>query len=1360
MSHSQTQSTPVVAPLVRSPSLVGLAWNFAGPRRFLGAMLLLARDVLSLSPVRLFAQNISFLAACSFVGLILCVVSGGEPAPEIVEEVRVPQAGITVEALQNRVPLDLSEYQRLKRQASIGRETPTATRLIQAEYSATYSGHRFTDGRLAWTIEHPDTFAGGWKVDPLGLALQELRWGDLPAVWGTSKTHQFEVIIDRSRGVLTGAWELEGETVVRHDEFAFRVPPATVSTLKLRVPTGYSIQVPGQTVLVSAAAEPGWNLCQVSLGSTSECRISVHPPAPPGVATPFVLIRSQTAYGIRQEGLRFFSELGLEVSQAPIREVTLSVDAELEIYSVLYGDIALPWKTETLDGRQQLVVTLPEPLIGTSRLLRLRGVAPIRTDSVWKLPQLSVDGTVLASGQADVRITPPLQLQQIQADGYLQTSIETTSARDDQLTLKQLRRDGSLRVSLGKPQPRILARVLSDLQTKSADWSCVTQLQLSATEGAAFDLRCRIPVGWDVIDVRDINSPKLEWSIVTPASGERLLELRFLEALAPDKPRTIEIEARRGSGYADQTFAIPAFEPLGIDRLQMLVGVSSAPEVKPVLEAGTSFEPCEREDLDSEWSVGRFWQTRFVDNNAKPLLLLLKGIAPEGHFTLQSLQTPVEVSAEMQIEFLKDKVTKTITLEVTPQQGRTDRVLVYQSVPGPQLNWVLAGTPPRPIEARTLPTFRHAAWDLPTTGELWELRLPQPQATPFVLEGGRTRGLPPTGRLGLVFVPQARTFRGHVHVTAPADLGLELTAQLTEADGVTAAMPGPLKQSWSFHQPGALLKFQTRVPATQVPAPVIRRVTLEARWPLESDGFDYYLAKLELGSGFPGRELRIGLPDTAEAIEIQVDRQPIPFQLPKLGDPIVLTNVTDEQVVAVAYRSASEGASGPVQREILLPRLSIPVLRFDLELMTPAQYRLGSEPHGMVLKTDTGSISTLQRLFGPLGRSGNETWFNPFSAQRWSDLFLGNDTNDEANIEPETPDSLDSIHAGWRSFHGSAALLPDRIEVWLWSYRQANGIAWLAFFSCLLIGATCRLARISIRGFLGATALIVEILLAFTLPSVPAQIAGACLAGTLLAALWPRAMIARPATTSQQSLIPQDSTQSYRVSPRQLSGSKLSTWGFLGAICLIALGAWAPLPAQTPAPSSSVSPPVNGSTGSGVSSNGSSNATGQAASGQTGAGALAPAASYRVLIPTNDDGTPFSELQRAYVPVPLIKAWSARYSREAVHPDWLIQSGEYQVQRDATGQVMLACRFDVVVLSTESEIEAAFPLTGMNFGGSTACLVNGQPQPILSRENGQILALRLPGAEPELKPAAPPMPEGTTPETAPWRPSGPFQLAG
>lgn len=1270
----------------------------------------------------------SWVWLCALCCTSLLSLQAQTPGPpsELVDEVRLPLEKITPELLPDRIPVPLNEYQALRRFAEAARSTPAPTRLLKAHYTATYSGHLLSEGKLSWTLQNATRVARTRPMEPLGLSVRDLKWGEQSAIWGTSPAGLLEVLIDRPLGEMQGLWELSGKTVGEHDEFVLQVPPAVVSHITLQVPVGHVVTAAGQAVSSKPGSE-GFTSWEIVLGGRSECQIVIHQPQPAESTTPLILVQHETLYALRQEGLRVTTDLRLEVTNSAVREIPIWADPDLEIFSITYGnEIPLPWQTTAVDGRQRLLVQLPDALLGPGRTLRLRGVAPLKTDVEWKLPNVAIAGGALVDGNAELRLMPPLQLQELNCSGYRQVGVETSPTREDLLTFKQFRTDGVLSVKLGKPRPRVLARVLSDLQTSAAEWNCFTQLQLTGAEGAAFSIDCRIPAGWEVTDVRDPQAPQLDWSVTTTPEGQRLLSLQFLEALTPEKMRTIEIDARRSATNGDQTFPIPAFEPLVVDDLSMLVAVNSAPDVRPVLESGTSFEPCEPVDLDVEWVSNKFWKTPLIERSPAPLLLRLNGSVPEGHFSLQSLQTPIEVVAEMKVLATADKLTKSVNLQITPRHGKTERVLVYHSEPGPQLNWVLVGATPRIVEARKLPIFRHAAWDLPTSGELWELRLPQPQSTPFELEGIRIRGLTPTGRLGLVFVPQAQAFRGRVSVEAPADLGLELTAWQTDSDAITTSNSATHERVWSWHLPTATLRFQTRIAAELVPAAVVRRIAIQARWTLEPNAHDYYVAQLELGSGFNGRELRCTLPADTEVTEVKVDGQPIPVESPAPGSPLVLTNVTDEQLVTIAYRARSRGLLRPTWRTLLLPKLEIPVLRCDVELLTPSGFRLGSEPRGMVLKSSTPSISTLQRLFGPLGRSTQEVFFNPLSPLTWAQSWnrqaaslneteapseaasassvAGNDLPHHSVLVTPTNQGTDSLpvslqQAGWKVWRGSAAMLPNRIDLWLWSNRQATGTAWLGFWVCLLVGITLRLLRVSPGGGLGLLALTVEILLAVVLPPVPAQVVGGCLAGTLLALLWPQRLMKRPDSSSehQSELIPQGSTHTYLPHSSQVTAPVLLliTLGLGGSLTL----------AQAQ--------PTNG--------NGNSNGL------------------PRVLIPVDASNKPLGQPPLAYVPERLVKEWTALRAAQESRAAWLIKSGEYILRRDAAQQVGLTARYEVTVLSDAAEVEISFPLTGINFGGPTACLVNGEPHPVMTRPDSTTLIVRVAGVS--SGPAAPPMPE-------------------
>ena len=89
------------------------------------------------------------------------------------------------------------------------------------------------------------------------------------------------------------------------------------------------------------------------------------------------------------------------------------------------------------------------------------------------------------------------------------------------------------------------------------------------------------------------------------------------------------------------------------------------------------------------------------------------------------------------VDLRTSQMTERIAASVTPQAGPLDRLFVYLTAEGPPFSWLLASDRPRPLEASRIPAGRHSEWNLPVGGELWEIRLPDPQRRPFRLEGQR-----------------------------------------------------------------------------------------------------------------------------------------------------------------------------------------------------------------------------------------------------------------------------------------------------------------------------------------------------------------------------------------------------------------------------------------------------------------------------------------------------------------------------------------------------------------------------------------------------------------------------------------------
>jgi hypothetical protein len=1213
-------------------------------------------------------------------------------------------------------PMPLSEFEALLQAARPAPRGPAGAALIRAEYAATLVDSTLRDGHFTLGVARTGAQPQMVSLEPLNLAVAHVGWKDGPAVWGRTPRGETELLVDRAAGELVGEWELRGRRLARSIEFDFQGAAATVSRLQLRLPDSRTLTCAGGEVVTSEPApEAGWTIWRIELGSRARSQISIALSENRAAPEPLTLVRQESVYAVRQEGLRLIADFHLEVLQGAVQEFEFALDPDIQVFSVTHGsEVALPWDvTENEDGRR-LTVTLPDPLTGQGRPLRLRGISTVKVDQDWSLPRIRLKHAVLSEGDVSLRIQPPLELKSLRRTGYRQTEIESVSSEEESIRFRQFQADGGIAVVLGNPTLKLSARVSTDVQTSKENWTALSQIEWTSRAGNAFTLQCRIPDDWEITDVRSdpmaTQSDLSSWDVVSQADRSRWLVLNLLESLSPDRAKRVEISARRLPIPPDQTTSVPAFEPVGVDDVEMLVSIAADPVVRPVLEPGTSFDPVKPEDLPPVWSDSEFWKPRLATRTAVPLLLQLKDLTADGEFYLQSLQTPVDVAVEIVAELGRERLTETFQLHVSPQHGRTERVLIYTGDAGPALSWAwLTEGQKLPLDAKRLPAGRHAAWDLPLAGELWEVRLPAPQAEPFTISGYRTRGVPAQGRIGLAFVPQANEFRGSVEIRTAAGAGVELRPHELQRVGGNSGAAGDQaapdeRTNWTYATTSAQLAFQIPDDPTALPPVAISRLTLLSQLTLDAHGFDIHWAEFDLGPAFKKAEFAWELPAPAALMQTQLDGQRVtPAQQ---GSAFVVSGLSSSEnhVVRMQYRHPRGANFGRWGRELNVPRVAAPVLRFDWQFALPPGARLAGPPTGLVLTGPQLGLSGMQRLFGPLGRGAETPLFNPFRRDAWSRLAAEAPVEAAPQPSPPAPSAvvtgslaaeLPAAGAGWQIWTAVAPTPPARIDLEIWDARQAQLLAWSGLLGCVVIGVGVRLLKSRNRGRLGALWLGTCVLLALSLPPVSAQIAGGCLVGTLLVTLFPRAVISRARARSEsQPQVPVGSTQTFHHAP----GTFVMLLGLAGA----ASSVWGQDPSEAARAPISGEPPA----------------------------AARAAQAFRVFIPVDEKGLPAGAQPIVYVPPRLLEKLQALREANSAFPDYLISAADYVGAFDTEGGLLLRAQYEVHVLRPSATVPVEFPLANVNLGGPDACLVDGQTHPALNapRKKGFLIFMAGPVA--------------------------------
>ena len=102
----------------------------------------------------------------------------------------------------------------------------------------------------------------------------------------------------------------------------------------------------------------------------------------------------------------------------PLRQVTVLLDPGLQMVTAQCGDSPASWSVApAADGQAtRVVLSLPEPIQDTERVLRLGALAPLVLDRPWRLPRMRAEGLSWQEGELTLLIPEPLTGQSALAD--------------------------------------------------------------------------------------------------------------------------------------------------------------------------------------------------------------------------------------------------------------------------------------------------------------------------------------------------------------------------------------------------------------------------------------------------------------------------------------------------------------------------------------------------------------------------------------------------------------------------------------------------------------------------------------------------------------------------------------------------------------------------------------------------------------------------------------------------------------------------------------------------------------------------------------------------------------------------------
>ncbi len=1301
---------------------------------------------------------------------------------------------------QGLEPIPAGELRQL---LSADKETshePPGGQIEQAVYRATFRDGSLTQGDADVRLSPADRptlvpleRSGAEAAHPIDFS--RLRWVDAaqgksvspdkpaaPAkdavLCGIDRSGRRVIVAEPGRSRLSGEWSLAGRPTLGGADFTISLPPAVISQLVLSVPTGFSVEC-DQGVLICprkevestgapvAGAVAVWRL---ELGSRSSCRLRIV--AKSTAASRRVLYDEDTTFVLAADRLRLTSKLQLEVFGSPLHTLKLAVPAGLRVETITYGDdfpLAVP--ANSPDSPRELSLELPEPLLGKGRTIAVEASAATRTRQLWNLPQVAVPGAVLRDGQAQLTVRPPLKLVRFGGESGLAQSEAPTYSIDGEETflLRQNAYDPALAIEVAEPSPALSARTLARLDLRPDQCLLAADVVCTASGGSVFSVAFELPQSWDVTRVESVGDPSRMIDETTRTVGDRKrVKIDFFRAVTDREPKRFRVTASRSLPRSGESIDVPVIDFPGFasQEVETLVLHGSSIELATSpADAFAAFDPAailsvladsplrpDRKAVGETQMLAHRW----TGQNSKARITLRRGEALQA----ARVQTSIDVNSAQQ---LSEQIDATI-VPASP----VDRVLVYLSAEGPQFSWsVVTDQKKLLLEGARLAAARHAEWDLPEVGELWEIRLPEPLGKEFHLAGTRHSRALGGSRIGVAFIPGAASFEGTIqlHLEEPEQFEIETReshAHLIELGGHArddrrslreTTSPAPSGQSQSpasgagsaksathknsglrvFHYDRAADVLFVRPKSSAVVKGGSRFVSLAITSFLSGGATDdLHRAEFSVAPELSPQPFRFRIDSGCRLGFVAVNGRLVRVQ--RHGEEVTVPALPADawNRVHVEYKTAAASRLFRETRPIEVPRADADVLSFRWRVYLAPGLQPGAPPSGVRFEEGPPSFSWAERLFGPLGRSAAQMRLSSFKADAWIvDL-----TVDDPEPEGWTPTDREPAPAGWSIWDASAEELPTSLSLTIWHMSKFRTLAWIVCLGCLSIGlALAQLApRVARR--LGLFALAAAAALAVAAPVPYALLAGACVSGTLIALLlsrpWTR-VSASSASSDPRSTRP-GSTVSYEL--RTVSA----------LLVLAALGTMVAFAQET-------SPPVPRG----------------AQTAQSTSDTRRPAAVTELLVVVpvhagrgvNARATTLpADDELVYVEPAALAALRRRAAETERNAGVVFLSSDYLVALDERQPATIEAKYHVAVMPGPVH-SLWLRLKDVTLAGANACRVNGQPAPIRQEASGFVLTLdgTIPSSQPASASSQLPSTSGARRAIAAERPSSSTRTA-
>jgi hypothetical protein len=898
---------------------------------------------------------------------------------------------------QKFIPIDAPEFNKLISAAN-GTNSEAAPRATIVE--ATYTGRMVSAEKVAgygtWRIElHGESPV----ILPLGdipFTIREPRWRDeskRPArlgFWARRGGHPEMLGLEVARaGRVDFSWQVNLKDRPANAESAWRLPPAASSRLILDLPPTHRPLIEGGVIqnnnpsIEAAEANSDIRRWEILLGGSSNAKlrlIAATTQQPEDM--PDARLRDEVAYRLDERGVNIVTTWRCEGAIRLLRELVVPLPEGVQFISAESDGVELGWQISThgASAAPAVVIEMPNPIAHDQFAVTIRAWHPLPTTHPWRLPSLRPAGMLWVSGTLELSLSPSLELKWLSPADCVQTGVVQSPgdlAGSETHWFTAYSPTGGLELSVDTREPSVSARLESALWIRESEIGGRLTTQLDVKHGSVHKLSGELAQGWTVESVESIPDDAVgEW-IVNRRDGITEIEIQLAQSPNARRPVTVRVDGRlEPTSYAEpissETLRMVRWHGVDVAKHLLTFQAAEPYAAEPVggLPAATSqqlvAEPKVRPDAA---------QATAFDLTHAPQSAAIRISLERGEF---------EADIAFHAELVGDEARLAYHLVARPVESRIDRLLVFANSPlGDDLRWIdrKSGAP---LSAERLASTDAQRSGYPEGGELWLLRLPQPVTRPVEIIASQTRKFSARQQLPLLSLPRAVEQRGRIHVasdSAPLPTLEQSHLQPVPAPDETDA------ESRADSVPPVIGAYRY-TPADCSDAARCPRLWMASGGSTPTDGLVARSAQIVSYFSADGRtahraiyhleaadQFELLLPDGAENATASLDNRSLP--LTRIASPqgqLSFHVPKHKSAAALRIQFGARQAALSTGAELRPPILDgLTLLSGEWTVRLPAEFEAtSSNPWQSAEK-----VNWRRRLFGPLGRPGSSTPFDP-----------------------------------------------------------------------------------------------------------------------------------------------------------------------------------------------------------------------------------------------------------------------------------------------------------------------------------------------------------------------------------------------